>query len=91
MFDACEKKPAWPETLDLLVEEAADDAFVETPNLSSSSSFNLQKSLFRSFYRSFSCSTVSTMVTVRLRFTKFEVPIEPDGKARYAKKVREEI
>ena len=78
MFEAWEKKPAWPETEERLVELAADVVVLGAmPFLSSSSSFSLVKSLLRSFYRSFSYSTDSTMVTARLRFTKFAVPIEP--------------
>ena len=45
------------------------------------------KSLLRSFWRSFSCSTDSTTVTARLRLTKFAVPIEPKRTARYAQEV----
>ena len=75
MFDVAEKKPAWPETEDRFVEEAADPvALVDPPDRSSSRSLSLLKSLLSSFWRSFSYSTDSTTVTARLRLTKFDVP-----------------
>jgi len=89
VFDAWEKKPAWPDTDERFVDEAIEAVvgLVETPFFSSSNSFSFTNNLWSSFYLSFSCSTDSTIVTARLRFTKFEVPIETNRKARYAQKV----
>ena len=75
MLEAWEKKPAWPDTEERFVEEAAEpEVAPRTPARSSSSSFSFVKSLKRSFYLSFSCSTDSTTVTARFRLTKFAVP-----------------
>ena len=77
MFDACEKNPAFPDTDDRLVDDAAEAvAFVLVPDLSSSRSLSLWNSLLSNFCLSFSCSTDSTVVTALLRFTKFAVPIK---------------
>jgi hypothetical protein len=74
---AWEKKPYWPETEDLLVDELAwlPDIAVDIPCLSSSRSLSLRK-IFRScFWRSSSATEVSQTVIERFLLTKLEVPI----------------